>query len=179
MFKIIKGSNDIQEIKERTSNKNKRSQERKERSNRDEGSGLKKKPKKDSVNYNQRPTNKERARVESRTSGGTNRRWKVILIDIATHEEYEFIFSKAIGIGRAYVKDGFEDYLVINDPKVSKIHCSIFTDGEGLYIKDEGSSNYTFVNNSRIQRPTLIQKEDLIGLGNTELEVLKVFRESR
>jgi len=103
----------------------------------------------------------------------------VILVDVATHEEVEFIFSDRIGIGRAFVKEGFEDYFVINDPKVSKLHCSIFADGDHLYIQDEGSSNHTFVNNQRVNRPTRVQKEDVIGMGNTDLEIYKVFRESK
>jgi pSer/pThr/pTyr-binding forkhead associated (FHA) protein len=100
------------------------------------------------------------------------------LIDIATHEEYEFIFSDAIGLGRAFAKEGYEDYLVINDPKVSKRHCSILVEVDSLYIQDEGSSNGTYVNNQRVNRPMMIQKEDVISIGNTDLEIFKVFRES-
>jgi pSer/pThr/pTyr-binding forkhead associated (FHA) protein len=101
------------------------------------------------------------------------------LIDVTTHEEYEFIFSDAIGIGRAFAKDGFEDYLVINDPKVSKRHCSLFAEFDNLFIQDERSSNGTYVNNQRVNRPMMVQKEDVINIGNTDLEIFKVFRESR
>jgi hypothetical protein len=190
MFKIIRGSNDIQETKERSPNKGRGAGDRRGQrdrgsndrssSNRSEGNAPRNKPKREAVNHNQRPSKESRPKESApKRSGGPKRRWKVILIDVATHEEYEFIFSNTIGIGRAYVKEGFEDYLVINDPKVSKLHCSIFTDEDNLYIQDEGSSNYTFVNESKVNKPAMIQKEDLINIGNTELEVLKVFRESR
>ena len=110
---------------------------------------------------------------------GQGRRWKVIMADMATHEEYEFVFKDAIGIGRALSEEGFDDYLVINDPKVSKLHCSLFSARDSLYVQDEGSSNFTFLNGNRISESMAVQKEDVIGLGNTELEIVKVFRESR
>ena len=193
MFKIIKGSSDIQESKERTSNKARGSGSRRDSENRKNRNNIndrnerretsypsRKKPRREERDYNQRPS-RERKPYENvaRGGSGSKRRWKVILIDVATHEEFEFIFSNAVGIGRAFVKEGYEDYLVINDPKVSKRHCSIFIDRDNLYIQDEGSSNYTFVNNNKVNRPTMIQKEDIIGIGNTELEVFKVFKESR
>jgi len=193
MFKIIKGSNDIQESKERSSNRTRGSGSNRgsgSRNNKTSGNhrndsreasyNSKKKPRREEVDYHQRPS-KGRGSHENMVRGnsGAKRRWKVILIDVTTHEEYEFIFSDVIGIGRAFMKEGYEDYLVINDPKVSKRHCSIFADGDSLFIQDEGSSNYTFVNNNRVGRATMIQKEDIIGIGNTELEVFKVFRESR
>jgi len=193
MFKIIKGSNDIQEAKERSSNRGKGSGRKgsgnrndRDRANnrsddhREVSHQSRKRSKREEMDDDQKSSRGKRAAENmARGRGGPKRRWKVILIDVATHEEYEFIFSDVIGVGRAFVKDGYEDYLVIHDPKVSKRHCSIFTDGDNLYIQDEGSSNYTFVNNNRVNRPTMIQKEDIIGIGNTELEVFKVFRESR
>ena len=190
MFKIIKGSNDIQESKERSSSRargsgskgsgsrNNRSSTNNRNDHKEASYNSRKKPRKEEENYDRRPSKRAHENM-IRGSSGPKRRWKVILVDVATHEEYEFIFSDTIGVGRAFIKDGYEDYLVINDPKVSKRHCSIFTGGDNLYIQDEGSSNYTFVNNNRVSRPTMIQKEDIIGIGNTELEVFKVFRESR
>ena len=193
MFKIIKGSNDIQESKERSSsrargrensrgsgNRSDRRDTNDRKNPREVGYKSRKKPRREERDYNQRPSKDKRPSENmARGSDGPKRRWKVILVDVTTHEEHEFIFSDVIGVGRAFVKEGYEDYLVINDPKVSKRHCSIFTDGDNLYIQDEGSSNYTFVNNDKVNRPTMIQKEDIIGIGNTELEVFKVFRESR
>ena len=61
---------------------------------------------------------------------------------------------------------------------MSKVHCAIVHRGDKLYLKDEGSRNGTYLNGTRIERPVVIQKEDVIGAGETKLEVLKILRES-
>ena len=106
-------------------------------------------------------------------------RWKIILSDTEILEDYEFVFYDSVGIGRKKTDHDFEDFLMINDPKVSKVHCSIYSDEEGLSLQDEGSSNSTFINGKKIRRPVHLDKGDVIGLGNTTLEVLKIFRETR
>ena len=184
MAKIIRGSNDLQEMRERPSGRERGTAQRRGGGNRNDM-----KRGNSRSDHNRHHSNRDEDRRRERPAppakprrtarGGGGRRWKVILVDITTHEEYEFIFSDSIGVGRAFARDGFEDYLVINDPKVSKRHCSIFSEGDNLYIQDEGSSNHTFVNNQRVSRPMMIQKEDIIGIGNTDLEVYKVFRESK
>jgi len=183
MIKIIRGSNDLQDMRQRPSGRERGVAGRKVDRNRNNmtrsnhrGSNNRNNNRNESPRR-ERPSPMEPPRRTAK--GGPKRRWKVILVDVTTHEEYEFIFSDNIGVGRAFARDGFEDYLVINDPKVSKRHCSIFAEGDNLYIQDEGSSNHTFVNNQRVSRPMMIQKEDIIGIGNTDLEVYKVFRESK
>ena len=183
MVKIIRGSNDLQEMRQRPSGRERgvaqsRGDRNRNNMNRSHHRGS-----------NNRNSNRDESHRRERIApveppkrtakGGPKRRWKVILVDVATHEEYEFIFSDNIGVGRAFARDGFEDYLVINDPKVSKLHCSLFAEGDNLYVQDEGSSNHTFVNNQRVGRPMMVQKEDVIGIGNTDLEIYKVFRESK
>ena len=182
MVKIIRGSNDLQEMRERPSGRERgttgRKGDRNKNMNRSNHRGSSNRDSiRDESHRRERPSPMDPPKRTAK--GGPRRRWKVILVDVTTHEEYEFIFSDNIGVGRAFVRDGFEDYLVINDPKVSKRHCSIFAEGDNLYIQDEGSSNHTFVNNQRVNRPMMIQKEDIIGIGNTDLEVYKVFRESK
>jgi hypothetical protein len=172
MLKIIKGSNNIKETRERGG-----------RAPRNSGDSRSRRPANERPRQGAgRPARREEpAKTSGRSSKGRSghkRRWKIILSDIATHEEFEFIFVEDLGVGRAFSNDSFEKYLVINDPKVSKLHCSIYAGTDNLFIQDEGSSNYTFVNGNKVNKPMMIQKEDVIGLGNTELEILKVFRES-
>ena len=47
-----------------------------------------------------------------------------------------------------------------------------------LYLKDEGSRNGTYLNGERIDRPVVIQRDDIIGIGETRLEVQRILRES-
>ena len=171
MAKIIKGSDEIKEPKSRDLN---RAPKKSVKANPESRSP------KNSPRSSERSKGEKVSRVSKENKGsGQGRRWKVIIEDVATHEAYEFVFKDALGIGRAFLEEGFDDYLVINDPKVSKLHCSLFSARDNLYIQDEGSSNFTFLNGTRVSESMAVQKEDVIGLGNTELEIVKVFRESK
>ena len=107
------------------------------------------------------------------------RQWKILLEDIDSWDKYSFTFYDSVGIGRG--KDGsmYEKYLpVTGDGRVSKMHCVIIHRGDKLYLKDEGSRNGTYLNGERIDKPVVIQRDDIIGLGETRLEVQKILRES-
>lgn len=107
------------------------------------------------------------------------RQWKIILEDIDSWDKYSFTFYETVGIGRG--KDGsmYEKYLpIIGDGRVSKIHCAIIHRGDKLYLKDEGSRNGTYLNGERIDRPIVIQRDDIIGVGETRLEIQRILRES-
>ena len=107
------------------------------------------------------------------------RQWKIILEDIDSWDKYSFTFYDTVGIGRG--KDGslYEKYLPITgDGRVSKIHCAIIHRGDKLYLKDEGSRNGTYLNGERIDRPVMVQRDDIIGVGETRLEIQRILRES-
>jgi hypothetical protein len=107
------------------------------------------------------------------------RRWKIVLEDTDTGEQYSFIFFDSLGIGRTTKEVAFEEFLSLpGDRKISKVHCAIVRSKDKLYLRDEGSKNHTFLNGKKIQKPIVIQKEDFIALGETELEVLRVLRET-
>ena len=73
----------------------------------------------------------------------------------------------------------YEKYLSLTeDKRVSKAHCVIVRRGDQLFLKDEGSRNGTFLNGQRIEEPVTLQKDDIIGVGGTRLEVQRVLRES-
>ena len=107
------------------------------------------------------------------------RQWKVILEDIDSWDKYSFTFYDSVGIGRG--KDGsmYEKYLpVTGDGRVSKIHCVIIHKGDKLYLKDEGSRNGTYLNGERLEGPVVIQRDDIIGVGESRFEVQRILRES-
>ena len=107
------------------------------------------------------------------------RRWKIVLEDMSTDETQSFIFYNSVGIGRTTQEVSFEKFMSIPDDKrISKVHCSITMIDDGLYIKDEGSKNHTYLNGKKIQKPVLLQKEDVISIGETDIEVVKIFREA-
>ena len=116
---------------------------------------------------------------EERPRKKKKRQWKIVLEDIDSWDKYTFTFYDTVGIGRG--KDGsmYEKYLpIMGDGRVSKIHCAIIHRGDKLYLKDEGSRNGTYLNGERIDRPVVLQRDDIIGIGETRLEIQRVLRES-
>ena len=74
----------------------------------------------------------------------------------------------------------YEKYLpLMRDGRISKVHCAIIHRGDSLYLKDEGSRNGTFLNGERLNGPVVLQRDDIIGLGETRLEVQRILRESQ
>ena len=107
------------------------------------------------------------------------RQWKIILEDLDTWQKYSFIFYDEVGIGRAKRNDNYEKYLPLHeDGRVSKQHCVIIQRGDCLYLMDDGSKNGTYLNGILVDRPTEVQREDVIGVGETRLEILRILRES-
>ena len=60
---------------------------------------------------------------------------------------------------------------------MSKLHCAIIQKDDKLYLKDMGSRNGTYLNGKRVTQPVLIQRDDVIGMGETEIEVQSMMRE--
>lgn len=119
-----------------------------------------------------------RVRSEERPRRKPKKQWKVILENLDTWEKFTYIFYDNIGIGRARNCEEFEKFLTVqDDPRVSKVHCVIIRKGEKLYLKDLGSRNGTYLNGQQIQQPVVIQRDDVIGVGETQIELQKVLRE--
>lgn len=59
----------------------------------------------------------------------------------------------------------------IPDARISRIHATLHVKDNFLYVKDEGSSNGTYINGIRINKPTLLQHGDQLQVGSTKLKV--------
>lgn len=72
---------------------------------------------------------------------------------------------KIIQIGRSS-----DNNIVIDDVRVSKIHCQIIQDDYGNYrLIDVNSTNGTYVNGVRCTREVSLNRSDVIRIGNTTL----------
>lgn len=115
---------------------------------------------------------------EPKKKKNVKKQWKIILENLDTWEKYTLVFYDNIGIGRGKRTPEFEKYISINDdPRISKLHCAIIHEGDRLYLKDMGARNGTYLNGQLLEEPVAIQKEDVIGLGQTKIEVKKILRE--
>lgn len=135
--------------------------------------------------YSTRPREQERQPqqrrsqpVQQRPERKKRRRWKIILQDMNTDQIYSFIFYDNVGIGRVKGNGRFEKYLSVEDGRVSKQHCVIVHRNEMLYLLDLDSRNGTYLNGTRVDQPIVIQKSDIIGIGETEFEIQRILRES-
>ena len=71
--------------------------------------------------------------------------------------------------GRNIIGGDDKSDIVLNDPAVSSTHCIILFRGDKARIKDELSSNGTFLNNHEIEEAEL-NDGDFIKIGRTELK---------
>lgn len=119
-----------------------------------------------------------RARETPQRKAPVKKQWKLILENLETWEKYTFIFYDNIGIGRGRRTPEFEKYISIqDDPRISKLHCAIIRNEDKLYLKDMDSRNGTYLNGKQIHRPVVIQRDDVIGIGETKIEIKKILRE--
>lgn len=60
--------------------------------------------------------------------------------------------------------------IVVEDPLVSRQHCEFYVDSRGIFVRDLGSSNSTFVNGTPVRERRLGLGDD-IGVGNVVFSV--------
>ncbi len=58
-------------------------------------------------------------------------------------------------------------HIVLNDPQCSRIHAEIYYDEDGWWVRDNNSSNGTFVNGQTIDQARLVDGTDLRVGGNS------------
>ena len=61
------------------------------------------------------------------------------------------------------------DLGLFGDPAIDKRHARIYQQDGRYLIADAGSATGTFVNDQRVQEPTLLRSGDLIRMGNAYL----------
>ncbi len=70
--------------------------------------------------------------------------------------------GKPVMLGREQGND-----VVLDDMDVSRHHAEVFPAPNGVYIRDNNSSNGVFINKSKIEKPYRLSHGDRIKLGNT------------
>jgi hypothetical protein len=69
--------------------------------------------------------------------------------------------SKGTKIGRE------EGDLILDDSKVSSLHCKVTMEDDQFLLWDFGSANGTFVNGKRIREATVLRENDLVKIGES------------
>jgi serine phosphatase RsbU (regulator of sigma subunit) len=79
-------------------------------------------------------------------------------------QKYDLGPDPNLKIGRSSTSD-----LVLQDLNVSRLHAELVRRTEGYFILDAGGKNGTYVNDKRIEAPTMLQPGDRVRLGTTTL----------
>lgn len=61
--------------------------------------------------------------------------------------------------------------VVLDDPKVSRMHARVRYNGRRVGVEDPGSTNGVLVNGERIERPTELHDGDVLTLGDARLRL--------
>ncbi len=86
---------------------------------------------------------------------------KVSLYLESVNGNQELTLENEISFGRTNLAQ-----VVVNDDSLSRLHATIFREGQQIWIADENSTNGVFVNGERIQNEKLLNNKDEIRLGN-------------
>lgn len=82
-------------------------------------------------------------------------------------KRFELDKTEGIFIGRDASAD-----VSLNDQNVSRRHAEVYKQEGKFYLRDNNSTNGTFINGTRIKEPVVLTKEDLVQVGNTVLKYL-------
>jgi len=77
---------------------------------------------------------------------------------------------------RLYIGASSKCDIKLEDETVSSIHAIVVARDDGVFIKDELSTNGTYVNGRRIQEATRLSNYDQLRIGNLSLLFVQVFK---
>lgn len=90
------------------------------------------------------------------------------LVQVAGNRSLELSAERPVTVGRSITCD-----LVVDDPTLSRVHAEVSPVEGGLMVKDMGSRNGTFLNDSRIGM-AMVMPGDVIGFGGVRFSVTEI-----
>jgi hypothetical protein len=100
----------------------------------------------------------------SRPEAATGRLVVVKSADLAAGEDYE-LNSAQLTIGRG----NQNDIPIATDEYASARHARFEPRQDGVWVQDLGSTNGTFLNGTRLDRPRRLTRGDIVRIGETDL----------
>ncbi len=79
--------------------------------------------------------------------------------------------SRAALLGDDDIVVGRSSYctVILDDASISRLHARLRLEGDDVVIEDSGSRNGTFVNDVRIEAPTVVRPGDRILIGSVRV----------
>lgn len=90
-----------------------------------------------------------------------------VVLDVGGRGKRKLNVVRDVVLGRAPEAD----LRIAEDPETSAQHAALYTQDGKLMLRDLKSSNGTFLNGVKIQRPEPVQDRDLLLVGRTEVRV--------
>jgi hypothetical protein len=103
--------------------------------------------------------------VASKTAA-RKRGWRLVVVQPESERSRAFALDGDATLGRG----GGCTIPLSFDTFVSQVHARVSERDGALWIEDTGSTNGTYVNGERIDKPTKLRKGDRVQLGETVLE---------
>ncbi len=67
---------------------------------------------------------------------------------------------------------GSEANVCVDDESISRSHCKIYLGpDEALLVRDQGSTNGTYINGQRVAQPHSLAPEDVLQIGSVSLRI--------
>ncbi|MCM1537743.1 MAG: VWA domain-containing protein [bacterium] len=88
---------------------------------------------------------------------------RLIRLGVKTNVVIDMNVAGPCMIGHSSAKS---NYVITDDKSVSSRHCSLIYKNKHIYIKDEGSSNGTYVNGVAICGEYMLNEDDVVSIGN-------------
>ena len=92
---------------------------------------------------------------------------------------WELVVASGQDAGRRYpvaaplrLGRGAENDVALADPQASRRHALVQPQGQGLLVRDLGSSNGTFVNEAAVREPVWLRHGDVLRVGVTTFQVV-------
>lgn len=92
-----------------------------------------------------------------------NKKYNLFIQDIIEKKDYTFSIGRAPDIND----------IIIEDTSVSRKHAIISKKGDQFFIRDNNSTNGTYINNEKISGETRLSNQDKVKIGNTILKFLQ------
>ena len=99
----------------------------------------------------------------------------------ATSEEACLVQIYGPSLGKKYVLEkgsettvgrGEQTTIVLELDNVSRRHCTVFSKPDGCWLRDDGSTNGTYLNNVEVRSESLLRSGDLIKVGGAIFKFL-------
>jgi pSer/pThr/pTyr-binding forkhead associated (FHA) protein len=96
--------------------------------------------------------------------------WPKVKLLVIRGQDHGREFAVSLAHGKKTIGRGRSD-IIINDPEVSSVHCSVAWLSGQVMVRDEGSTNGTYQNGIPVKSQSVLKNGDTINIGGTSIRM--------